>query len=66
VGDGFAWLVYHNRKTLRGLGQLTLFRVIQGLAGGGLQPSSQGVLLDAFPVEGYWPLSWSRLCSLCS
>jgi DHA2 family multidrug resistance protein len=31
--------------------QLILFRVIQGLAGGGLQPSSQGVLLDAFPVE---------------
>jgi DHA2 family multidrug resistance protein len=33
------------------LSQLILFRVIQGLAGGGLQPSSQGVLLDAFPVE---------------
>ena len=33
------------------LGQLILFRVIQGLAGGGLQPSSQGVLLDAFPKE---------------
>jgi MFS transporter, DHA2 family, multidrug resistance protein len=33
------------------LGQLILFRVIQGLAGGGLQPSSQGVLLDAFPAE---------------
>jgi MFS transporter, DHA2 family, multidrug resistance protein len=33
------------------LGQLILFRVIQGLAGGGLQPSSQGILLDAFPVE---------------
>ena len=31
--------------------QLILFRVIQGLAGGGLQPSSQGVLLDTFPVE---------------
>jgi MFS transporter, DHA2 family, multidrug resistance protein len=31
--------------------QLILFRVIQGLAGGGLQPSSQGVLLDAFPPE---------------
>jgi DHA2 family multidrug resistance protein len=28
-----------------------LFRVIQGLAGGGLQPGSQGVLLDAFPRE---------------
>jgi len=33
------------------LGQLILFRVIQGLAGGGLQPSSQAVLLDAFPPE---------------
>src|ERR1700743_3345845 len=33
------------------LGQLIMFRVIQGLAGGGLQPSSQGVLLDAFPRE---------------
>jgi DHA2 family multidrug resistance protein len=33
------------------LGQLIAFRVLQGLAGGGLQPSSQGVLLDAFPVE---------------
>jgi MFS transporter, DHA2 family, multidrug resistance protein len=33
------------------LGQLILFRVIQGLAGGGLQPSSQGILLDAFPRE---------------
>ena len=33
------------------LGQLILFRVIQGLAGGGLQPSSQGVLLDVFPPE---------------
>jgi MFS transporter, DHA2 family, multidrug resistance protein len=33
------------------LGQLIAFRIVQGLAGGGLQPSSQGVLLDAFPVE---------------
>src|SRR5438034_9702725 len=33
------------------LGQIILFRVIQGLAGGGLQPSSQGVLLDSFPAE---------------
>lgn len=30
---------------------LILFRVIQGLAGGGLQPSSQAILLDAFPPE---------------
>ena len=30
---------------------MIVFRVVQGLAGGGLQPSSQGVLLDAFPVE---------------
>jgi len=33
------------------LGQLILFRAIQGLAGGGLQPGSQGILLDAFPRE---------------
>ena len=26
-------------------------RVLQGLAGGGLQPSSQAILLDAFPPE---------------
>jgi DHA2 family multidrug resistance protein len=35
-----------------GLGQLILFRVLQGLAGGGLQPSSQGVLLDAMTLFG--------------
>jgi DHA2 family multidrug resistance protein len=33
------------------LGMLIAFRVLQGLAGGGLQPSSQGILLDAFPQE---------------
>ena len=33
------------------LPQMILFRVIQGLAGGGLQPCSQGILLDAFPPE---------------
>jgi MFS transporter, DHA2 family, multidrug resistance protein len=33
------------------LGMLIFSRVLQGLAGGGLQPSSQGVLLDAFPRE---------------
>jgi DHA2 family multidrug resistance protein len=33
------------------LGALIAARVLQGLAGGGLQPSSQGVLLDAFPPE---------------
>ncbi len=33
------------------LSQMILFRVIQGLAGGGLQPCSQGVLLDSFPPE---------------
>src|SRR5580658_6738204 len=33
------------------LPQLIVFRVIQGLAGGGLQPSSQSVLLDSFPPE---------------
>jgi DHA2 family multidrug resistance protein len=33
------------------LNALIAFRVLQGLAGGGLQPSSQGILLDAFPRE---------------
>jgi DHA2 family multidrug resistance protein len=33
------------------LNQLILFRVMQGLAGGGLQPCSQGILLDTFPPE---------------
>jgi DHA2 family multidrug resistance protein len=35
----------------RDLNSLIAFRVLQGLAGGGLQPSSQGILLDAFPKE---------------
>jgi MFS transporter, DHA2 family, multidrug resistance protein len=30
---------------------LILFRVLQGLAGGGMQPSSQAILLDSFPRE---------------
>ena len=33
------------------LGMLIAARVLQGFAGGGLQPSSQGVLLDTFPPE---------------
>jgi DHA2 family multidrug resistance protein len=33
------------------LEQLVLFRVFQGLFGGGLQPGSQGILLDTFPKE---------------
>jgi DHA2 family multidrug resistance protein len=33
------------------LTQLILFRLLQGLAGGGLQPSSQAILLDNFPPE---------------
>src|ERR1700747_771155 len=33
------------------LGQLILFRVMQGLAGGGLQPSRPGLPLDSFPAE---------------
>ena len=33
------------------LNMLIACRMLQGLAGGGLQPSSQGVLLDAFPPE---------------
>lgn len=37
--------------TASSLGELIAFRVLQGLAGGGLQPVSQGILLDAFPKE---------------
>ncbi len=33
------------------LGAIILSRVLQGIAGGGLQPSSQAILLDAFPQE---------------
>ena len=33
------------------LDMLIAARVLQGLAGGGLQPSSQAILLDAFPAE---------------
>jgi DHA2 family multidrug resistance protein len=33
------------------LPQMIMFRVIQGLSGGGLQPSSQGILMDSFPPE---------------
>ncbi len=33
------------------LPQLILFRVIQGMACGGLQPSSQAILLDSFPLK---------------
>ena len=33
------------------LPQLILFRIIQGLAAGGFQPSSQAILLDSFPLE---------------
>jgi DHA2 family multidrug resistance protein len=31
--------------------QMILFRVIQGLGAGGLQPSSQAILLDSLPLE---------------
>jgi len=33
------------------LGSLIFFRVLQGTTGGGLQPLSQAVLLETFPVE---------------
>lgn len=33
------------------LGMLVFFRVLQGLGGGGLQPVSQAILLETYPVE---------------
>jgi DHA2 family multidrug resistance protein len=33
------------------LGELILFRVLQGMFGGGLQPCTQGILLDSFPKD---------------
>ena len=33
------------------LWQIIVFRALQGVGGGGLQPSSQGILLDSFPAE---------------
>ncbi len=33
------------------LGVLVLFRIIQGIGGGGLQPSEQAILNDTFPLE---------------
>lgn len=33
------------------LGMLIFFRLIQGMAGGGLQPIQQAIILDAFPPE---------------
>jgi MFS transporter, DHA2 family, multidrug resistance protein len=33
------------------LGELIIFRVIQGVGGGALQPISQAILLETFPVE---------------
>ncbi|HEY6456090.1 MAG TPA: MFS transporter, partial [Steroidobacteraceae bacterium] len=33
------------------LSELVIFRVLQGLFGGGLQPSQQAILLDTFPPE---------------
>src|SRR4030081_1088975 len=33
------------------LGVLVIFRILQGVGGGGLQPSEQAILNDTFPVE---------------
>lgn len=33
------------------LGALVIFRILQGAAGGGLQPTQQAIILDSFPPE---------------
>lgn len=33
------------------LPELVLFRLLQGIAGGGLQPTQQAIIVDSFPVE---------------
>jgi DHA2 family multidrug resistance protein len=33
------------------LGLLVFFRILQGIGGGGLQPSEQAILVDTYPVE---------------
>src|SRR3981189_3061020 len=35
----------------RSLGVLVIFRILQGVGGGGLQPSEQAILNDTFPLE---------------
>ncbi len=35
--------------TATSLGQLVFFRILQGVGGGGLQPSEQAILVDTFP-----------------
>ena len=41
------------------LTELIIFRCIQGMSGGGLQPSAQGVMLDTFrPSDAGW--RWPR------
>jgi DHA2 family multidrug resistance protein len=37
--------------TASSLGELVLFRLMQGFFGGGLQPSQQAIILDTFPPE---------------
>lgn len=41
IACGFAW----------NLGSLLMFRVVQGLAGGGMVPVAQSILADSFPPE---------------
>jgi len=49
-GDLYGEFVFV-RAGLRAWACLVMFRILQGVGGGGLQPSEQAILNDTFPLE---------------
>jgi DHA2 family multidrug resistance protein len=46
----------------RTLDQMVIFRLLQGLAGAAMQPSSQAILMETFPPEEQAMVdSWKKL-----